>query len=46
MPSTPAETTSQPTPAGTDYRKLYIALFAVGFLLRIVCMLWWKSYIG
>lgn len=46
MPSTPAETTSQPTPAGTDYRKLYIALFAVGFLLRIVCMLWWRSYIG
>lgn len=28
----------------TDFRRLYLALFVVAFLLRLVCMLWWKSY--
>jgi 4-amino-4-deoxy-L-arabinose transferase-like glycosyltransferase len=41
MPSTLAEP-AQPT--ANDYRKLYISLFVIGFLLRIACMLWWKSY--
>ena len=29
---------------GVD-RRLYVALFATALVLRIVCMLWWKSYI-
>ena len=41
MPTVQAPNSS----AKPDYRKLYLALFAVAFALRIVCMLWWKSYI-
>jgi 4-amino-4-deoxy-L-arabinose transferase-like glycosyltransferase len=41
MPPTQAPNSS----AEPGNRKLYFALFAVAFLLRIVCMLWWKSYI-
>ena len=28
----------------SSLRRLYFALFAAAFVLRIVCMLWWKSY--
>ena len=44
MPSTVQESTAAGNESGLDYRKLYLALFAVAFLLRIVCMFWWKSY--
>ncbi|ABF43726.1 hypothetical protein Acid345_4727 [Candidatus Koribacter versatilis Ellin345] len=41
MPTMP----DAPVAAKPDYRNLYISLFATAFVLRIVCMLWWKSYI-
>ncbi len=44
MPSATAETSAALPAAQQDPRKLYLLLFAVGFLLRIACMLWWKSY--
>ncbi len=30
--------------ASSSFRKLYFALFAAAFLLRIACLLWWKTY--
>lgn len=30
---------------GAEYRTLYVVLFVTALLLRLVCMLWWKSYI-
>src|SRR4051812_42450813 len=34
-----------PVAPKADYRRFYFVLFATAFVLRIVCMLWWKSYI-
>jgi 4-amino-4-deoxy-L-arabinose transferase-like glycosyltransferase len=36
--------TAEPESAQGDLRKLYFILFAAAFLLRIACMIWWKSY--
>lgn len=44
MPATVQESVVAPDADQPDYRKLYLALFACALLLRIVCMLWWKSY--
>jgi 4-amino-4-deoxy-L-arabinose transferase-like glycosyltransferase len=44
MPATVSELTYAPSATTPDYRKLYFALFGIGFALRIVCMVWWKSY--
>ncbi len=43
MPSIAAEPSSARA-TKLDDRTLYLVLFGVGFLLRVVCMLWWKSY--
>lgn len=45
MPSAIAETTVTPVAGKVDYRRFYVVLFLIAFCLRIICMLWWKSYI-
>lgn len=44
MSSTLSEPATAQAVSKSHDRRLYIALFAVAFVLRMVCMLWWKSY--
>ena len=44
MALAPQELVTTSDAANPGFRRLYFALFAVAFVLRIACMLWWKSY--
>jgi 4-amino-4-deoxy-L-arabinose transferase-like glycosyltransferase len=44
MPAAIKQSDSAQGASTRNHRNLYVAIFGAGFVLRIVCMLWWKSY--